>query len=73
MDEFIATTHDKTLEHMAKHFDFGYVKVENDLNLDRILDNFFIPDHQPKILEVMTGGETHSENELKKYFEYLKS
>lgn len=73
LDEFIATKHDKTLEHMAKHFDFEYIKVENELNLDRVLDNFFIPDHKPKILEVMTGGETHSENILKKYFEYLKS
>ena len=71
LDEFIATKHNKTMEYFAKHFGFGYSKVEDDNTLERVLDNFFKPEAQPKLLEVITGG-THPEDVLKDYFQFLK-
>ncbi|MDO5616473.1 MAG: 2-succinyl-5-enolpyruvyl-6-hydroxy-3-cyclohexene-1-carboxylic-acid synthase, partial [Cruoricaptor ignavus] len=52
LDEFITAKHRKTVEHLAKHFGFDYAKVEDEISLVRVLDNFFKPDLQPKILEV---------------------
>ncbi len=71
LDEFIATKHNLNAEYLAKHFRFGYVKVEDDNTLDRVLDNFFKPDVQPKILEVMTSEIDNAEI-LRNYFEFLK-
>ena len=71
LDEFIATKHRKNAEHLAKHFGFSYIKVEDELTLDRVLENFFKPDAQPKILEVNTYGK-NSADVLKAYFEYMK-
>lgn len=71
LDEFIATKHRKNAEHLAKHFGFSYIKVEDELTLDRVLENFFKPDAQPKILEVNTYGK-NSADVLKSYFEYMK-
>lgn len=70
LDEFIATKHSKTAENIAKHFGFGYIKVEDETTLDRVLDNFFKPDAQPKILEVMTS-EAENADILRNYFKYL--
>ncbi|NIF07237.1 2-succinyl-5-enolpyruvyl-6-hydroxy-3-cyclohexene-1-carboxylic-acid synthase [Chryseobacterium sp. Tr-659] len=71
LDEFIATKHRKNAEHLAKHFGFSYIKVEDELTLDRVLENFFKPDAQPKILEVNTYGK-NSADVLKSYFEFMK-
>ncbi len=71
LDEFIATKHSKHAEYLAKHFGFGYTKVEDDMTLERVLDNFFKPDVQPKILEVCTQ-EIENAQILKDYFEFLK-
>ncbi len=71
LDEFIATKHHKNAEFLAKHFGFTYIKVEDDISLDRVLGNFFKPDEQPKILEVFTHGKNNSEV-LKTYFNSLK-
>lgn len=71
LDEFIATKHRKNAEHLAKHFGFSYTRVEDEATLDRVLDNFFKPDAQPKILEVNTYGK-NSADVLKAYFEYIK-
>lgn len=71
LDEFIATKHRKHAEHLAKHFGFSYVKVEDELTLDRVLENFFKPDAQPKILEVNTYGK-NSADVQKAYFNFLK-
>ncbi|ASK31115.1 2-succinyl-5-enolpyruvyl-6-hydroxy-3-cyclohexene-1-carboxylic-acid synthase [Chryseobacterium sp. T16E-39] len=71
LDEFIATKHHKNAEHLAKHFGFSYTKVEDDMTLDRVLDNFFKPDNQPKILEINTHG-TNSADVLKGYFEFMQ-
>ncbi len=71
VNEFIATKHNMTCEHLAKHFGFGYVKVEDDLTLERVLDNFFKPDEQPKILEVITSEIPNAEV-LATYFDFLK-
>ncbi|MDN3695714.1 2-succinyl-5-enolpyruvyl-6-hydroxy-3-cyclohexene-1-carboxylic-acid synthase [Chryseobacterium tructae] len=71
LDEFIATKHRKNAEHLAKHFGFSYIKVEDDLTLDRVLENFFKPDSQPKILEVNTYGK-NSADVQKAYFNFMK-
>jgi 2-succinyl-5-enolpyruvyl-6-hydroxy-3-cyclohexene-1-carboxylate synthase len=71
LDEFIATKHRKHAEHLAKHFGFAYIKVEDEPTLDRVLENFFKPDLQPKILEVNTYGK-NSADVQKAYFEFMK-
>lgn len=71
LDEFIATKHRKNAEHLAKHFGFSYIKVEDEPTLDRVLENFFKPDLQPKILEVNTYGK-NSADVQKAYFEFMK-
>ncbi|WP_160140207.1 2-succinyl-5-enolpyruvyl-6-hydroxy-3-cyclohexene-1-carboxylic-acid synthase [Chryseobacterium sp. c4a] len=71
LDEFIATKHRKNAEHLAKHFGFSYIKVEDDLTLDRVLENFFKPDSQPKILEVNTYGKNSADIQ-KAYFNFMK-
>ena len=71
LDEFIATKHHKNAEFLAKHFGFTYTKVEDDGTLDRVLDNFYKPDVQPKIIEVFTHGKNNADV-LKAYFNFLK-
>ncbi|RLJ34663.1 2-succinyl-5-enolpyruvyl-6-hydroxy-3-cyclohexene-1-carboxylate synthase [Chryseobacterium sp. 7] len=71
LDEFIATKHRKNAESLAKHFGFSYIRVEDEITLDRVLENFFKPDAQPKILEVNTYGK-NSADVLKSYFEFMK-
>lgn len=71
LDEFILTKHHKNAELLAKHFGFGYTKVEDEDTLSRVLDNFFKPDAKPKILEINTM-EIESSAILKGYFEFLK-
>jgi 2-succinyl-5-enolpyruvyl-6-hydroxy-3-cyclohexene-1-carboxylate synthase len=71
LDEFIATKHRKHAEYLAKHFGFAYIKVEDEPTLDRVLENFFKPDTQPKILEVNTYGK-NSADVLKAYFDFMK-
>jgi 2-succinyl-5-enolpyruvyl-6-hydroxy-3-cyclohexene-1-carboxylate synthase len=71
LDEFITTKHHKTAEHLAKHFGFSYTKVDEEATLDRVMENFFKPDVQPKILEVNTYGK-NSADVLKSYFAFMK-
>ncbi len=71
LDEFIVTKHAKNAELLAKHFGFGYTRVEDDATLDRVLSNFFSPDVKAKILEVDTQKIENAEI-LKGYFEFLK-
>ena len=71
LDEFIATKHHKNAEFLAKHFGFTYAKVEDDGTLDRVLNNFFKPDIQPKIIEIFTQGKNNAAI-LKAYFNFLK-
>jgi len=70
VDEFIATKHHKNVEFLAKHFGFSYTKVEDEMTLDRVMENFFKADIQPKILEVVTAGKSNAEI-LKTYFKSL--
>lgn len=70
LDEFIATKHHRNAEHLAKSFGFSYTKVEDEMTLDRVLENFFKPDTQPKILEVFTEEMNNAEI-VRGYFEYM--
>lgn len=72
IDEFIATTHEKDVEHLARHFGLDYIKASDEMTLDRVLTNFFKPDVKAKILEVDTQ-KTDNAQILKNYFEFLKS
>ena len=71
LDEFILTKHHKNAELLAKHFGFGYTKVDEEDTLLRVLENFFKPDVKAKILEVDTSAVENAEV-LKGYFEFLK-
>lgn len=71
LDEFIATKHHRNAELAAKMFGFSYAKAEDEMTLERTLENFFKPDAAPKILEVITAEADNAEI-LKKYFEFLK-
>ncbi|WP_419869436.1 2-succinyl-5-enolpyruvyl-6-hydroxy-3-cyclohexene-1-carboxylic-acid synthase [Chryseobacterium sp. CT-SW4] len=71
LKEFIATRHHRNAELLAKHFGFLYIKVSDDITLDRVLENFFKPDAQPKIMEVDTADK-NSEDVLKEYFASLQ-
>lgn len=71
LNEFITTKHHLHAEYIAKHFGLGYVKVDDDSTLGRVLDNFFKPDSKPKILEICTQ-EIENSQVLKNYFEFLK-
>jgi len=71
LDEFIATRHHRNAELAAKMFGFGYTKVDDEMTLERVMENFYKPDAQPKILEINTSKIENAEI-LKGYFEYLK-
>lgn len=71
LDEFIATTHEKHVEHLALHFGLDYIKVNDDRTLDRVLEKFFTPDLKPKILEIDTQ-KVDNAKVLKDYFNFLK-
>ncbi len=71
LDEFIATSHNLNAKHLAQHFGFEYIKVQDDGTIERVLDGFFRAGEKPKILEVITR-ETENAQILKNYFEYLK-
>lgn len=72
LEEFILTKHHKNAEHLAQHFGFSYTKVDDEITLSRVLDNFFKHDEKAKILEVDTTAVENAEV-LKGYFEFLKS
>lgn len=71
LDEFIATKHHKNAEYLAKHFGFSYTRVDEEVTLDRVLENFFKPDVQPKVLEINTQA-LHNADIQKSYFNFLK-
>ena len=65
------TRHHKHMEFVARQYGFSYSKADDEETLVRILDNFFKPDSQPKILEVDTM-ERENAQILKNYFASLK-
>ena len=71
LDEFIATKHHRNAELVAKMFNFSYSKVEDEITLERVMENFFKPDSRPKILEINTS-EIENADILKGYFQFLK-
>lgn len=72
LDEFIATTHHRTAELLAKHFGFSYARADDEESLDRTLANFFKPGATPQILEVFTADRNNADI-LKQYFNFLGS
>lgn len=72
VDELIATRHHRNAALLAKNFGFDYIKVEDEISLERVIENFFSAGEKPKIMEVMTQN-MHNEDKLKAYFDNLKS
>ncbi|PIE50402.1 MAG: 2-succinyl-5-enolpyruvyl-6-hydroxy-3-cyclohexene-1-carboxylic-acid synthase [Flavobacteriales bacterium] len=71
IDEFIATTHENNVEHLAKHFGLDYINVSDEMTLDRVLEHFFKPHPKAKILEIDTQKIDNAKI-LKDYFAFLK-
>lgn len=72
LDEFIATTHEKHMEHLAIHYGLEYIKVSDDRTLDRVLDNLFQPSKKPILLEI-DSQKIDNTKVLKDYFKFLKA
>ncbi len=72
VDEFIATTHHRNCEALAKSFGFSYFRTEEEETFSRALENFFKPDEKPKVIEIDTAAINNAEI-LKNYFEFLKN
>ncbi|MDL1913924.1 MAG: 2-succinyl-5-enolpyruvyl-6-hydroxy-3-cyclohexene-1-carboxylic-acid synthase [Bergeyella sp.] len=70
LENFIATRHEKTAQHIAKHFDFDYCIVKEKKSLEKYLKHFFTPHQKPKILEISTGHLPNAKV-LKDYFSFL--
>ncbi|MBF5027465.1 2-succinyl-5-enolpyruvyl-6-hydroxy-3-cyclohexene-1-carboxylic-acid synthase [Planobacterium oryzisoli] len=70
LDEFIATRHQLNAELLARHYGFGYVRVEEENSLERVLGSFFNPSEKPQILEVDTAEAPNAEI-LRSYFKTL--
>ncbi len=67
LDEFITTKHHKTAEHIAQHFGWQYSVAQNLDECGRILERFFNPSKQARILEINISG-TDNATVLKNYF-----
>lgn len=67
LNEFIATTHHKSAEALAKHFGFEFTQASDDITLSRILSKFFENSARPKILEINTQNVDNA-SVLKQYF-----
>ncbi|MDR2205491.1 MAG: 2-succinyl-5-enolpyruvyl-6-hydroxy-3-cyclohexene-1-carboxylic-acid synthase [Flavobacteriaceae bacterium] len=72
LDEFITTKHNRNAESLAKTFGFSYIKADDEPTLERVLENFFKPDAQPKILEINTS-EVQNAEILRGYFEVIST
>lgn len=70
LEEFIATTHQKNAELLAKHFGFSYFRLDDLSTLERSLPLFFEAGEQPKILEISTKNAPNADT-LKAYFKFL--
>lgn len=71
VEEFISTQHQKTAQSIAEHFNFSYLKITDDEDLNRILDHFFEKSNRPRILEFITQDKNNADV-LKNYFNQLK-
>ena len=67
LNEFIATTHRKNAQALAKHFGLEYIQLEDEETLSRVLDKFFDNATAPKLLEINTQNADNA-SVLKHYF-----
>ncbi|QOD62427.1 2-succinyl-5-enolpyruvyl-6-hydroxy-3-cyclohexene-1-carboxylic-acid synthase [Polaribacter haliotis] len=69
--QYFETPHNLTAEHLAKMYNFEYVKAHSKESVEKGLQGFFVTSEKPKILEIFTPSE---ENDLilKEYFKYIK-
>ncbi|TMM28803.1 2-succinyl-5-enolpyruvyl-6-hydroxy-3-cyclohexene-1-carboxylic-acid synthase [Polaribacter aestuariivivens] len=68
---YFETPHCLTAEHLAKMYNFEYVKAYSNETVTKGLQGFFKASEKPKILEIFTPNQ---ENDLvlKEYFKYIK-
>lgn len=59
IEKVFETQHQLTAEHLAKMYDFEYIKVQNEEELDQALTTFYDESNRAKILEINTA---HIEN-----------
>ncbi len=70
-DTYFETTHSLSAEHLSKMYDFNYLKVESETELDSAIHKFYDNNDKPSILEVKTP-RTLNDKVLLNYFGYIK-
>ncbi|WP_299381943.1 2-succinyl-5-enolpyruvyl-6-hydroxy-3-cyclohexene-1-carboxylic-acid synthase [uncultured Lacinutrix sp.] len=70
-DTYFETKHNLTAKQLCSMYDFEYKTASNALELDSVLENFYIEEAKPKLLEIFTPSELNDET-LLKYFTYIK-
>ncbi|WP_299247424.1 2-succinyl-5-enolpyruvyl-6-hydroxy-3-cyclohexene-1-carboxylic-acid synthase [uncultured Lacinutrix sp.] len=70
-DTYFETKHNLTAKQLCSMYDFEYKTASNALELDSVLENFYIEDAKPKLLEIFTPSKLNDET-LLKYFTYIK-
>ncbi|BAV94395.1 2-succinyl-5-enolpyruvyl-6-hydroxy-3-cyclohexene-1-carboxylic-acid synthase [Ichthyobacterium seriolicida] len=71
LELFFETKHNLTAKHLARMYNWNYLKAENTPELQRQLSNFYQKSDSPCILEVFTPRLENAEV-LKDYFDFLK-
>ncbi|AWX45920.1 2-succinyl-5-enolpyruvyl-6-hydroxy-3-cyclohexene-1-carboxylic-acidsynthase [Flagellimonas maritima] len=67
---FFETAHQLTGEHLAKMFDFEYLKVTDEQQLSDCIPDFYEASKKPKILEIATP-QTQNDKILLTYFDFI--
>lgn len=71
VEKFFQTPHKVDLKQLASVYNFDVYKVSDEISLQQVLVQFFLPSRRPAILIIETPGDTSGEI-LKRYFEALK-
>ncbi len=71
LEEFFATKHNLTAEHIAKNFNIDYNLCDNEKELKNKLKQLYADENKISILEIITPAKESAEI-IKAYFKYLK-
>jgi 2-succinyl-5-enolpyruvyl-6-hydroxy-3-cyclohexene-1-carboxylate synthase len=69
-ETYFETKHGLTAEHLCKMYELDYKSVSDEINLNSVLNQFFLESEQPKLLEIFTPRELN-DTVLLDYFKYL--
>ena len=70
-DTYFETKHQLTAEQLCKMFNFEYIKVEDETELQNKLQSFYDSTAQPRLMEIFTPSQINDEV-LLNYFKYIK-